>query len=141
MAYDILVVDDSTSIRAIIKKIIKLSGFDVGRFWEAPDGLKALSVLQTQHVDLMLTDINMPNMDGMELISCMKDTERLADIPIVVVSTEGSEKKMKKALDMGAAGYVKKPFVPEEIKRTLNTILGVGDGPAVLDSDDGEIDF
>jgi len=141
MSYNILVVDDSSSIRAIIKKIIKVSGFDVGRFLDASDGLAALSVLQTQQVDLVLTDINMPNMNGMELIESMNRAENLAGIPVVVVSTEGSDKKMKEALNKGAVGYVKKPFVPEEIKRTLNKIIGVGDGSANFDADDGAIDF
>ncbi len=141
MAFNVLVVDDSSSIRAIIKKIIRLSGFNVGEFWDASDGLTALSVLDEQWVDIVLTDINMPNMNGMELIAQMKKDDQMADIPVVVVSTEGSEKKMKKAMAMGALGYVKKPFVPEDIKRTLNGILGVEDGQADLDGDDDTLDF
>ena len=72
MAFNVLVVDDSSSIRAIIKKIIRLSGFNVGGFWDASDGLAALSVLKEEWVDIVLTDINMPNMNGMELIDRMK---------------------------------------------------------------------
>jgi len=141
MAFNVLVVDDSSSIRAIIKKIIRLSGFNVGEFWDASDGLAALSVLKEQWVDIVLTDINMPNMNGMELIAQMKKDDQMAGIPVVVVSTEGSEKKMKEAMAMGALGYVKKPFVPEDIKRTLNEILGVEDGQAAIDGDDDSLDF
>lgn len=141
MAYMVLVVDDSSSIRAIIKKIIKVSGFDVGGFLDAADGKEALAVLETHPVDLVLTDINMPNMNGLELIARIKQTHHLASMPVVVVSTEGSEKKMAEALSLGAVGYVKKPFVPEEIKQTLNKILEVGSGDAGFDDDDEEVDF
>jgi two-component system chemotaxis response regulator CheY len=141
MAYTVLVVDDSSSIRAIIKKIIRVSGFDVGTFLEASDGNEALTIMETSRVDLVLTDINMPNMNGLDLIARIKENSALASIPVVVVSTEGSEKKMVEAMSLGAVGYVKKPFVPEEIKQTLNTILEVGSGDAGFDDDDEDVDF
>jgi two-component system chemotaxis response regulator CheY len=141
MAYTILVVDDSSSIRAIIKKIIKVSGFDVAEFLDACDGREALSIMAANQVDLVLTDINMPNMNGLDLIARIKENERLASVPVVVVSTEGSEKKMAEAVSLGAVGYVKKPFVPEEIKQTLNNILEVGSGDAGFDDDDEDVDF
>ncbi len=141
MSFNILVVDDSSSIRAIVKKIIRVSGFNVGELWDASDGLVALSVLEEHQVDIVLTDINMPNMNGMELITRMSEDDQMSTIPVVVVSTEGSDKKMDEAMAMGAVGYVKKPFLPEDIKRTLNGILGVADGQAELDGDDDAIDF
>jgi two-component system chemotaxis response regulator CheY len=141
MAYRVLVVDDSSSIRAIIKKIIKVSGFDVAEFLDACDGREALSIMAANQVDLVLTDINMPNMNGLDLIARIKENERLASVPVVVVSTEGSEKKMAEAMALGAVGYVKKPFVPEEIKQTLNKILEVGSGVAGFDDDDEDVDF
>jgi two-component system chemotaxis response regulator CheY len=141
MAYTVLVVDDSSSIRAIIKKIIKVSGFDVAEFLDACDGREALSIMAANQVDLVLTDINMPNMNGLDLIARIKENERLASVPVVVVSTEGSEKKMAEAMALGAVGYVKKPFVPEEIKQTLNKILEVGSGVAGFDDDDEDVDF
>jgi two-component system chemotaxis response regulator CheY len=141
MAYTVLVVDDSSSIRAIIKKIIKVSGFDVGAFLDASDGKQALAIMETNRVDLVLTDINMPNMNGLDLIARIKENHTLASVPVVVVSTEGSEKKMVEAMSLGAVGYVKKPFVPEEIKQTLNAILEVGSGVAGFDDDDEDLDF
>jgi two-component system, chemotaxis family, chemotaxis protein CheY len=141
MAYTVLVVDDSSSIRAIIKKIIKVSGFDVDTFFEASDGQDALAVMREKKVDVVLTDINMPNMNGLQLIARMKCQENLSAIPVVVVSTEGSEKKMDEAMSLGAAGYVTKPFVPEEIKHTLYTILEVGRGDTGCDEDDENVDF
>jgi two-component system chemotaxis response regulator CheY len=97
--------------------------------------------METSRVDLVLTDINMPNMNGLDLIARIKENSALASIPVVVVSTEGSEKKMVEAMSLGAVGYVKKPFVPEEIKQTLNTILEVGSGDAGFDDDDEDVDF
>jgi two-component system, chemotaxis family, chemotaxis protein CheY len=141
MAYSVLLVDDSSSIRAIIKKIIKVSGFDVGEFLDASDGQEAMAALNETTVDIVLTDINMPNMNGLDLIARMKDNPYLADIPVVVVSTEGSEKMMAEAMALGAVGYVKKPFVPEEIKNTLNRILEVGSGDTGFDEDDDSLDF
>jgi two-component system chemotaxis response regulator CheY len=118
-----------------------VSGFDVGAFLDASDGKQALAIMETNRVDLVLTDINMPNMNGLDLIARIKENHTLASIPVVVVSTEGSEKKMVEAMSLGAVGYVKKPFVPEEIKQTLNAILEVGSGVAGFDDDDEDLDF
>ncbi|MCD4715555.1 MAG: response regulator [Desulfobacterales bacterium] len=141
MAFNVLIVDDSSSMRAIIKKIIKVSGFSVGEFLVAADGKEALKVLKDEWVDIVLTDINMPNMNGMELIAEMKKDELIRSIPVVMVTTEGSEKKMQEAMDLGASGYVKKPFLPEDIKRTLSSIMGEEDGQRDHDEDDEAGDF
>ncbi|MBW1797087.1 MAG: response regulator [Deltaproteobacteria bacterium] len=141
MAFNVLIVDDSSSMRAIIKKIIKVSGFSVGEFLVAADGKEALKVLKDEWVDIVLTDINMPNMNGMELIAEMKKDELMRSIPVVMVTTEGSEKKRQEAMDLGASGYVKKPFLPEDIKRTLSSIMGEEDGQRDHDEDDEAGDF
>ncbi len=124
MAFNVLIVDDSSSMRAVVKKIVKLSGFNVGECWEAADGKEAIQILENEWVDIVLTDINMPNMNGMELIEAMKKDEVLNSIPVVMVTTEGSKEKMEEAMGMGASGYIKKPFQPEDIKRMLNSIMG-----------------
>jgi len=124
MAFNVLIVDDSSSMRAIIKKIVKISGFNVGQCWEAADGKDAMKVLLAEWVDLVLTDINMPNMNGLELLSTMKKDEILKSIPVVMISTEGSDKAVRESEKLGASGYIKKPFVPEDIKRTLSAIMG-----------------
>jgi two-component system chemotaxis response regulator CheY len=141
MAFNVLIVDDSSSMRAIIKKIIKVSGFDVGEFLDASDGKEALKVLADEWVDIVLTDINMPNVNGMELMAEMKKDELLRSIPIVMITTQGSEKKMQEAIDLGASGYVKKPFLPEDIKKTLSSIMGEEDGQRDNDGDDETGDF
>lgn len=124
MAFNVLIVDDSSSMRAVIKKTLKVSGFNVGQFLMAGDGKEALEVLEGEWVDIILTDINMPNMNGMELLTEMKKDEMLKSIPVVMVTTEGSDKVMEESTRLGAQGYVRKPFRPEEIKGILNSILG-----------------
>ena len=124
MAFNVLIVDDSSSMRAVIKKIIKISGFNVGEFLEAADGEEAMKVLTHDWVDVVLTDINMPNMNGLELIGEMKKDELLRSIPVVMVTTEGSEKRMRESMKLGASGYINKPFLPEDIKRILSGIMG-----------------
>ncbi len=142
MAFNILIVDDSNSMRAIIKKIIRISGFNVGNCWEAADGKEAMKVLKNEWVDLVLTDINMPNMDGMELITVMKKDQLLRLIPVVMVTTEGSEKRVQESMKLGAKGYIKKPFLPEDIKNTLTKIMGEAeDAQRPYDGDDEKSDF
>jgi len=141
MAFNVLIVDDSSSMRAIIKKIIKVSGFGVGEFLAATDGKEALKVLEKKWVDIVLADINMPNMNGMELMAEMNKNELMRSIPVVMVTTEGSAKKMQAAMNLGASGYVKKPFLPEDIKRTLSSIMGEKDGQRDHDEDDEAGDF
>jgi len=138
MAFNVLIVDDSSTMRSVIKKIIKVSGFDVGTFLEAGDGVEALEVLQQDWVDLVLSDINMPNMNGLELIGKMGEDDMLKSIPVVMVTTEGSGEKIEKSKALGAAGYIKKPFLPEDIKMTLCNIMGeeIKDGPT--DDDEPE---
>jgi len=142
MAFNVLIVDDSSSMRAIVRKIIKASGFNIGELLEAADGKEAIKLLTDEWVDLVLTDINMPNMSGLELISEMKKDEMLKSIPVVMVTTEGSEKRIQESMELGASGYIKKPFLPEDIKRTLSAIMGEDeDGQRDYDEDDGGSDF
>lgn len=124
MAFNVLIVDDSSAMRSVIKKIIKVSGFNIGNFMEAGDGVEALKILKEDWVDLVLSDINMPNMNGLELIGKMAEDDMLKSIPVVMVTTEGSDEKVKKSKALGAAGYIKKPFLPEDIKVTLCNIMG-----------------
>lgn len=124
MAFNVLIVDDSSSMRAVIKRTIKVSGFNVGEYFEAGDGREALEILSNKWVDLVLSDINMPNMNGLELIAEMKKNELLSSIPVVLVTTEGSEKKIEESIRLGASKYIKKPFFPEDIKNMLRSLMG-----------------
>jgi two-component system, chemotaxis family, chemotaxis protein CheY len=142
MAYNILIVDDSFPMRAVIKKVIKASGFALGELFEAGNGNEALHVLDEQWLDLVLTDYNMPDMNGLELLKTMKNSDTLADIPVIIVTTEGSEQREKEFLHRGAAAYIKKPFTPEQIKTHLNRILGEPEhGQISHDGSDEGLDF
>lgn len=141
MAFNILVVDDSMSMRAIIKKVIAMSGFDVGEIAEAGNGLEALAKLEDFWADVVLTDIHMPEMDGVELLKKIKGDPMTASMPVVMITTESRDEVVSGALAMGAAGYIKKPFRPEDIKALLVDILGGGEenvGKDQSESDDGD---
>jgi two-component system, chemotaxis family, chemotaxis protein CheY len=116
---DILIVDDSAGIRKILQRVIRQAEVPIGNMFEAGDGTQALEMLKTQSVGLILSDINMPNMNGLELLSRIKADEALKHIPVVMVSTEGSQAKVLEAVQLGAAGYVRKPFNAEQIKEKL----------------------
>ncbi len=119
-----MIVDDSLSMRKLIKKVIELSGFDVEEFLEAANGREALQLLEDHWVDLVLCDIHMPEMDGLELLRRMRQEEVLGRIPVIMISTEGREEVLKEAQELGAKGYVKKPFSPEKIRETMDRVMG-----------------
>jgi len=127
MAFNLLIVDDSVSIRQIIKRVISISGFATGDIYEAENGLEAIKILAGKRVDLILSDIHMPEMDGITLLEKVKKNRALGHIPVVMVTTEAREQLVNKVMALGASGYISKPFHPEEIKQLLQKILGVED--------------
>ena len=124
MAFNILIADDSGTMRQVIKKVIGMSGVPVQEFHEAENGEKALKVLEESWIDVILSDINMPEMDGMEFLRRVKANDVYKNIPVIFVTTEASEARMAEARELGAAGYIKKPFLPEVIKDIINEVLG-----------------
>lgn len=126
MALNILVVDDSETVRSIILKTLKLSGIELNDPLQAANGREALEVLRENWVDLVLTDINMPDMGGVELVERMKEDDVLKAIPVVVVSTEGSATRIEDLKAKGVKAYVRKPFTPEQIREVLDEVLGTG---------------
>ena len=122
MAFDILVVDDSAAIRKILIRMLKQTGKPIDSVYEAGDGFEALEVLKTAKVSLIMTDINMPNMDGLQLLEHLKATPQYKHIPVLMVTTEGGEAKVLEAVRLGAAGYVRKPFTAEQIKEKLEQV-------------------
>jgi two-component system chemotaxis response regulator CheY len=123
MEPDVLVVDDSAAIRKILQRVLRQTGMAIGAIHEAGDGQEALDVLQRVKPGLILTDINMPKMDGLQFLAAMKGTESWRDIPVVMITTEGGEAKVGEAVRLGAAGYVRKPFTADQIKEKLFGIL------------------
>ncbi|MBN2539783.1 MAG: response regulator [Sphaerochaetaceae bacterium] len=142
MAFNILIVDDSRSMRSVIKKVISMSGFKVDQCLEAENGREALDLLALHWVDIILSDINMPVMSGFEMLEVLGKDSLLGSIPVVVISTEGREERMRNAFELGAKGFIKKPFLPEDIKRVLYEVIGVDDGEyGDNEGDDGDLDF
>ena len=124
MALNIMIVDDSPVMRAFIRKVVLLTGLDVGECCEAEDGDDALRSLREHRTDLILTDINMPRMDGEEFVRRMDSDDVLRDIPVIVVSTDSSHSRVQQMLALGAKGYVSKPFLPEALRDEVERVLG-----------------
>jgi two-component system, chemotaxis family, chemotaxis protein CheY len=139
MSFNVLIVDDSLSMRSVIKKIIAMSGFHMDVCFEAGNGREGLHVLKKNWVDVIISGINMPEMSGLEMMRKLKEHPAYQDIPVIVVSTEGSEEQINEAICCGAKGFVKKPFFPEDLKKTLYEVLGV-DGHGNYDSDQQDSD-
>jgi len=123
MALNILVVDDSSVMRAMIIKTLRLSQLPLGEVLEAPNGQEALRVLDGKWIDLALVDINMPVMDGEEMINRLRQNPVTEDLPVIIISTEGSETR-KEVLMQKGAGFVHKPFTPETLRDTILKTLG-----------------
>lgn len=119
MALDVLIVDDSAAIRKILHRVLVQAEVPLGNVHEASDGHEGLEKLKSEHVGLILSDINMPNMDGIEFLTKVKANPAFKSVPVLMVTTEGSQAKVMQALELGAAGYVKKPFTADQIKEKL----------------------
>jgi two-component system, chemotaxis family, chemotaxis protein CheY len=123
MPVDVLIVDDSAAIRKILQRVLRQTDIPIGDVLEAGDGLEALKMLNDRNVNLILSDINMPNMDGLQLLAQLKQTEKWKSVPIIMVTTEGGQGKVIEAVQLGAAGYVRKPFTAEQIKEKLSGLI------------------
>ncbi len=124
MSFNILLVDDSAVMREIIKKTLRLSGIPLGELLEGANGKEGLELLNNNWVDLVIADINMPVMDGEEMLDAMKKDENLKDIPVLVVSTEGSESRIERLKAKGVR-FLRKPFSPEKLRDEIYDLLGV----------------
>jgi two-component system chemotaxis response regulator CheY len=123
MPRDVLIVDDSAAIRKILQRVLRQADVPIGQVFEAGDGEEALEMMKTQNIGLVMTDINMPNMDGIQLLTKVKAVEAWKNVPVVLVTTEGSQAKVLEAAQLGAAGYVRKPFTADQIKEKLMPLL------------------
>ncbi len=124
MSYNILTVDDSPTVRAVIGKTLRLAGIDLGDLHEAGNGEEALEILREQWIDLVFADINMPVMNGIELVERMSEHGIMQTIPVVIVSTEGSATRIDQLKRKGIVEYIRKPFTPESLKTVVDKILG-----------------
>jgi two-component system chemotaxis response regulator CheY len=123
MGKTVLIVDDSNTMRKIVSRALRQAGIDFSTILEAGDGQEALDVLSGNKVDVILSDINMPNMNGLEFLKAKSEIAAIKDIPVVMISTETGADIIDEAKSYGAKGAIKKPFTPELINETLGALL------------------
>jgi two-component system chemotaxis response regulator CheY len=119
----VLIVDDSSVMRKIVERSLRQAGIEIGQVYEAGNGLEALAVLNEHKVNLVLCDINMPGMDGLEFVKQLPAVEKAKGVPVVMITTEGSEGHVVQALSAGARGYIRKPFTPDQVKEHILPVL------------------
>ena len=116
-----MTVDDSASVRQMVSFTLKNEGYDVS---EAVDGLDAITKLENEPVDMVLTDLNMPNMDGIELIKKLRANPKFKFVPIIFLTTESQDEKKQEGKQAGATGWIVKPFKPEQLVGVIKKVLG-----------------
>jgi len=124
VSFNILVVDDSAVMRSMIIRILRLTGLSLGEVYQAPDGREGLRVLDEKWVDLALVDINMPVMNGEEMIDNVRSNQTTANLPIIVVSTESNLARIE-SIRRKHVEFVHKPFSPEVLRKTVLQLTGV----------------
>ena len=119
----VLVVDDSAMMRKVVLRVLKMADVDFESVLEAGDGDQALTLLRANTVALIMCDINMPNMSGLQLLQQIKEEKLASGVPIVMVTTESSEPQVRQAILAGARGYIRKPFTVDHIKNNVRPLL------------------
>ncbi|MBD3241640.1 MAG: response regulator [Chitinivibrionales bacterium] len=123
MAYNMLLVDDSATVRDVIAKTLQIAGLPIGEMHHASNGQEALHILQDNWIDLVFADINMPVMNGVELVERMSRDGILGTIPVVIVSTDGSTTRIEQLMSKGVSAYIRKPFTPELLRSVVEGVL------------------
>jgi two-component system, chemotaxis family, chemotaxis protein CheY len=118
-----LIIDDSSVMRKIVDRSLRQAGIEISKVFEAGNGAEALVVLQENSVDLILCDINMPVMDGLEFVKQLGGVANARGVPVVMITTEGNESHVVQALSYGAKGYIRKPFTPDQVKEHVIPVL------------------
>jgi two-component system chemotaxis response regulator CheY len=123
VSFNVLIVDDSPAMRSFVRRVLEYSGFDIGECAQAGNGEEALALLQRQWMDVILTDLNMPKMDGVEFLRRLSRDPVLRTVPVLVVSTDRTDRRVQQMFGLGAKGYVKKPFAAETLREELESVL------------------
>ena len=123
MDLNVLIVDDSSAIRKILVRVLSQTDLPIKQVHEANDGAEALKIVEANDVTLILSDINMPNVDGLELLQKLRLSPKWKDLSVVMITTEGSQAKVLEAVQLGAKGYVRKPFTADQIKEKVLACL------------------
>jgi two-component system, chemotaxis family, chemotaxis protein CheY len=118
-----LIVDDSSVMRKIVERSLRQAGLESLIVLEAGSGVEGLEVLKAKRVDLILSDINMPAMDGLEFVRQLRKQRLAEGVPIVMITTESSEEHVKQAIEAGAIGYIRKPFTADQVKQKVLSLL------------------
>ena len=118
-----LIVDDSSVMRKIVERSLRQAGIDQMVVYEAGNGAEGLDVLKSKNVDLILSDINMPSMDGLEFLRQIRAQNLAPGVPVVMITTESSEEHVKQAILAGARGYIRKPFTAEQVKERVLPLI------------------
>ena len=118
-----LIVDDSSVMRKIVERCLRQAGITLSAVFEASNGAEGLAVIGNNQVDLILSDINMPVMDGLEFVKNLQASANAKGVPIVMITTEGGESQVTQALTLGAKGYIRKPFTPDQVKQHVVPLL------------------
>jgi two-component system chemotaxis response regulator CheY len=126
MAYTLLIVDDSATTRAIVKKVLALTGLEFSAIHESKDGAEGLGILRNTWVDLVLADLNMPVMNGQQMIAAMAADPLLRSVPVVVVSSEGSKTVLDSLAEQGVHEVIRKPFEAALLRRVIEQALRAG---------------
>ena len=119
----VLIVDDSPVMRKIVERSLRQAGMELGDVREGNNGMEALALVGANKFDLILCDINMPTMDGLEFVRRLQSVENARSVPVVMITSEGSEVYVGEALLSGATGYIRKPFTPEQVKEYITPLL------------------
>ena len=124
MAFNILIVDDSSTMRGMVKKVLGMTQLPLGELWEASNGREGLEKMRANWVDLVLADLNMPDMTGQEMIDEMKRDPLLSALPVVVVSSEGDKTVLEHLAQKGVKEIVQKPFEASLLRQVIERALG-----------------
>ncbi|MFW6051200.1 MAG: response regulator [Myxococcota bacterium] len=123
MSLRILIVEDSHAMRAFVRATLEEGGAEVT---EAASGFEALRIIPRERFDLVVVDINMPDINGLELVSFMRKSDVHKDTPLIIISTEASARDRERGLSLGANAYLSKPFEPDELRKLVEKLTGGG---------------
>ena len=119
----VLIVDDSSVMRKIVERSLRMAGLEIEKVLQADNGADALTIIKESVPDMIFSDINMPTMDGIEFVRQLQSVESAKGVPVVMITTEGSQSRVMEALSLGAQGYIRKPFTPEQVRQQVVPLL------------------